>query len=315
MQIISFPLQFKNFIKRRLVFLAWVSLFCILIGEAGRWFWILELFSHFVPFYAILLILGALASNRLWQTLLFSVTALGLFFWIFSPLWMALYPNSNKNTPLFARTTPTLQKFLTYNLFIDNPNIAHNIEWLLASDVDVIFLTEATLDSKVALKRLSHKYPYGCAALTDSPFGLALYSRHSLQNCEILYFEDLEDFPYVRAELNDQRVLYGIHPPPPISQDFAEKRNQSLNALAEKISAEKQDVIVMGDMNTTPFSVKYREFIQKTGLQPTVPLRNPTWLPGLLSLDHILLKGPHMPEKTGQTMWMGSDHRPVWVIW
>lgn len=306
-------IQIKKFLKPRFVFLAWISLFCLLIGEAGHWFWMLELFSHFVPFYTLLLFLGAWASNKLWQIILFLFTALSLLFWIFSPLVVTITPSGYKDTLAMPRPTP--QKFLTYNLFIDNQNIIQDTEWLVASNTDVIFLTEATLEFKNTLKMLSQKYPFGCMQLTDTHFGLALYSRYSLHSCEIRHFKNLEDFPYIRAELKDQRILYGIHPPPPISRNFAENRNHFLTALAKEIHNEKQNIIVMGDMNTTPFSVKYREFIRQTGLQPTAPLWNPTWIPGLLSLDHILIKSPYSPHQAGQNKWMGSDHRPVWVIW
>ncbi|GBU10271.1 endonuclease [Gammaproteobacteria bacterium] len=305
MQIVSFKIKLKYFFKRRLIFLAWLSLCCLLIGEAGRWFWIFELFSHFVPFYTVALFLGAWISNKLWQKVLFLLTALSLIVWIFSPLLSASIDTKR----------PLPQKFLSYNLFIDNQNIDQNIQWLLRADADIIFLTEATLASENALSKLSQKYPFGCKKLEDTPFGLALYSNKPLRNCEVLYFKNLEDFPYIRAQLMDQRIIYGIHPPPPISLDFANYRNQSLQALSEKISTENQYLIVMGDMNSTPFSIKYREFIKQTGLKPTVTLWNPTWIPGLLALDHILIKSPYATKQTGQGMWIGSDHRPVWVVW
>lgn len=297
----------KIYFQKRCIILAFLSISALFVSELGRFFWVFELFSHFTPYYMIALIAGAFASNILWQKRLFTLIASLLLIWMNIPLIRPIIaPPSFYPNPL---------KFITYNLNINNAHLKNSIQWLIETDADVIFLTEATLLFQNDLNMLRNQYPYECEQLNNSPFGLALYSKVPLQHCEILTLNYLEMFPYIRATLSDKRIIYGIHPPPPITPMLAFKRDLSFDELAYKISSEYNDVLVMGDMNTSPFSIKYRTFIKESKLKNINVLWQPTWTPGLLSLDHILIKSSYDVKAKGIGPWMGSDHRPVWAIW
>ena len=43
-----------TFVRKRLLFLAYASLAALILGELGRFYWLPELFSHFVPYYAVI---------------------------------------------------------------------------------------------------------------------------------------------------------------------------------------------------------------------------------------------------------------------
>ena len=290
----------KKFIKRRLTILAYGALAGLLIGQAGQLFWVFDLFSHFTVLYAGILLLGVWAAPQQSARIVFGATAAVLLTWL---LW----------SPPEEISKPAFRKFLTYNLLLDNTRQQENAIWLQAFDADVMFLSEYTPAWQQTLKPLAAVYPHRCERAEDSPFGLALYSKQPVQ-CAVISLEgEAADYPYVRAELSDGRVVYGIHPPPPIGEMLSNARDASLQQLAGRIRAENAEVLVLGDMNSTPFSPVFRSFLRTAGLQLASPRWKPTWRPGYLPIDHILTRGGGASAYAED--WRGSDHRPLWVRW
>ena len=290
-----------TFVRKRLLFLAYASLVAVILGELGRFYWLLELFSHFVPYYSATLLLATVFSPKTWQKCWFGLSAVLLAVWMFTPL---------TNPPTAA---PTQQRFISYNLYINNPQVEADINWLKQQSADVVFLTEAAPSMQI-VQRLQAAYPHGCERLEDTPFGLILLSKQALKSCTVLQHGSLQNFPAIRAELGNGRIVYAIHPPPPISAYMATERDRVLHTIAKQVSHEQGEVLVMGDMNNTAFAPSFRRFTQISGLKLQAPRAMPTWRPGYISIDHILLRSPH-----GATVsygpWLGSDHRPTQAAW
>ena len=289
------------FVCKRLLFLAYASLAAMILGELGRFYWLLELFSHFMSYYAATLLLASLFGPKTWQKCLFGLSAVLLAIWMFTPL-------TSQQAPARAQ-----QRFISYNLYIHNPHVASDLNWLMQQSADVVFLTEATPSMQI-VQHLQAAYPYGCERLDDSPFGLILLSKQALKSCTVLQHGSLQNFPAIRAELGNGRIVYAIHPPPPISAYMATERDRVLQTIAEQVSHEQGEVLVMGDMNNTAFAPSFRRFTQISGLKLQAPRAMPTWRPGHISIDHILLRSPH-----GATVsygpWLGSDHKPLIAQW
>ena len=95
---------------------------------------------------------------------------------------------------------------------------------------------------------------------------------------------------------------------------MATERDRVLQAIAEQVSHEQVEVLVMGDMNNTAFAPSFRRFLHTSGLKLQAPRAMPTWRPGLISIDHILLRSPH-GATVSHGPWLGSDHRPVQAAW
>ena len=290
-----------TFVRKRTVFLAYASLVAVILGELGRFYWLLELFSHFVPYYAATLLLATLFSPKTWQKCWFGLSAVLLALWMFTPL-------ANPPTP-----APTQQRFISYNLYINNPQIETDLNWLMRQSADVVFLTEAAPSMRIA-QSLQAAYPHGCERLEDSPFGLILLSKQALKSCTVLQHGSLQDFPAIRAELGNGRIVYAIHPPPPISAYMATERDRVLQTIAEQVSHEQGEVLVMGDMNNTAFAPSFRRFLHTSGLKLQAPRAIPTWRPGHISIDHILLRSSH-GAAVSYGPWLGSDHHPVQAAW
>ena len=289
------------FVRKRLLFLAYASLAAVVLGELGRFYWLLELFSHFVPWYAATLLLATLFSPKTWQKCLFGLSAVLLAVWMFTPL---------TNPPMPA---PTQQRFISYNLYINNPHVETDLNWPKEQSANVVFLTEAAPSMQI-IQRLQAAYPHGCERLDDTPFGLILLSKHALKSCTVLQHGSLQNFPAIRAKLGNGRIVYAIHPPPPISAYMATERDRVLQTIAEQVSQEQGEVLVMGDMNNTAFAPSFRRFLHTSGLKLQAPRAMPTWRPGLISIDHILLRSSH-GAAVSHGPWLGSDHRPVQAAW
>ena len=289
------------FVCKRLLFLAYASLAAMILGELGRFYWLLELFSHFMSYYAATLLLASLFGPKTWQKCLFGLSAVLLAVWMFTPL---------TNPPMPA---PTQQRFISYNLYINNPQIASDLNWIEKHSADVVFLTEAAPSMQIA-QRLQAAYPHGCERLDDTPFGLILLSKNALKSCTVFQHGSLQNFPAIRAELGNGRIVYAIHPPPPISAYMATERDRVLQTIAEQVSQEQGEVLVMGDMNNTAFAPSFRRFLHTSGLKLQAPRAMPTWRPGLISIDHILLRASH-GAAVSYGPWLGSDHRPVQAAW
>ncbi|MDR1350224.1 MAG: endonuclease/exonuclease/phosphatase family protein [Zoogloeaceae bacterium] len=238
----------------------------MLLGLMGRWHWGADLFSHFVVQYALLLLLltGLLFWHRAghWR---WAALALSLSLWGFIALSLWL--------PIDSADSPVAQTRLNFLQFNARQNTAVLTRWLLQHQndetrMDVVLVLEAPVAFAVEMETLAEVFPYRLAQLEDSPFGIALMSRHPLVGARILDVIGTE-FPVVTAQLvlpeGRQVMLFGIHPPPPVGSDLAELHTQFMDALALQIDP-AVPTVVFGDFNATPWSPRLQVFMTQTGL-------------------------------------------------
>ena len=114
--------------------------------------------------------------------------------------------------------------------------------------------------------------------------------------------------------------MIGSHPLPPVNPEYLRARNRQLDDLARFVSSQESHAkIVMMDMNATPWSYVFKDFLENSGLrdsrrgfgvQPTWP----TWMPLLwIPIDHVFVSEgiKIVSRKIGPSL--GSDHYPVTV--
>ncbi len=297
----------KNYLKIGLLFVAqralWLSLIGATLGSFAIFDWRLELFSHFLPFYGFFIAIGMMLERQTYKRL-FLFIALVFVCWQLKAAWVMQNPWPVKPHAPF--------RLVAMNVFLNNAEYENTQNWLLAQKADAIFLTEATPLWQSNLLKLQKSMPYGCAIWEDSPFGLAILLKTQPIKCEVFSSEGLP--PYVRVELASHVVIYGIHPPPPLSSTLAAARNLALALLAQRIAAEKSPVIVLGDMNITPYSPLYQAFRRDANLSEVGFSASPTLsplplLPPILPLDRALVRGVSANLKIGPKL--GSDHRTI----
>lgn len=119
----------------------------------------------------------------------------------------------------------------------------------------------------------------------------------------------------IRLKLDNQRIIYVIHPPPPINSELAKTRLIYLQTIHDMVINEITPVMVIGDMNATAFSPVYRDFIEDTGLEKNMANIIPTWIPFFIGIDHILTTQSDKISSITPLGWYGSDHRGFEVVW
>jgi endonuclease/exonuclease/phosphatase (EEP) superfamily protein YafD len=128
--------------------------------------------------------------------------------------------------------------------------------------------------------------------------------------------------PSVRVDvLHDGKHirLVGTHPLPPGSSDHARLRNEQLRRVAGQVHGQDLPVVVLGDLNTTPWSPFFSDLLREGGLQDTSAGRGifaswPSALPFLrIPLDHCLVSPGFAvcDKRVGPRV--GGDHLPIVV--
>lgn len=287
-----------------------------LLGFAGRWSWVFEITSHFRAQYAVLLVGFGLVVG--WQrqfrmaTVFLAFAALN--FWLLIPFLFG--------APVLAATTSTPPvRLLTWNVNSANREFAELPRLLAEHDPDVVVLIEVSPAWERELGRLTNRFPERVIEARDDNFGIALLSRLPLTDARVRYL-GAAGFPSITAGLNvgDRRfTLLATHPLPPAGALRARYRDEQLQAVAKWTREQTGDVIVTGDLNITPWSPVFVDFLQSSGLRNSVEGRGlggtwPAFFPPLrIPIDHFLHTDEVMVTRREVMKAAGSDHLPLLV--
>lgn len=264
---------------------------------AALFFHPLELITHFaLP----ILLLAALCSFTFPRPLRYLSWALAAAVLIF-----ALLPFSGDRQAAPGTT------LVAYNLHFENRHQAQEIDFLLHSKADILALSEAGGAAwQNSLRTLQQHYPERCGHDVDSPFAMQLLSQQPLLACEV-HFSEV--YPYIRAVTEKKRTIFLLHPPPPLGHELSEGRLQYFQTVATAIAREANAVLVVGDLNNTPYSPTYYRFKKNAQIGDALPHGTPTWKPLFLPLDRVLYRQGSVFATA--LPWQYSDHRPLWVEW
>lgn len=215
------------------------------------------------------------------------------------------------------------------NVQADNADVESVVSSLRASEADVIAVLELTRAVRIRLAgEFAGEYPYILWEEREpGHFGIGLLSRLPIRSSAIVNYR-LPSVPSIEAELElpgDRRVqLIATHPRPPMDAWQHRMRNEHLGVLAERVSELRgsggKPVIVLGDLNVTPWSPTFGRFQDRGGLWSATAGGGfePTWYqrPGFLYglvLDHVLHTDGVSRVRRRILSGNGSDHRPVLV--
>lgn len=288
------------------------------LGLLGSLHWTLDLLSHFrwqYLIFALLVLVWTLIRQR-WLVLGAAFLTLLFNAWLIGCLAFGAKSPSNQGEERL--------QVVSLNVLTSNPHKDRVLQYLLESNPDIIFLMEVDEAWAQMLQSLKTKYPYGLIEDQQSNFGIALLSRVPLEATELFQTSDT-DTPSVQARLSYQGLellILGIHPMPPMNGWMARSRDAQLRGIAEKVRQTELPVLVMGDLNSTPWSQGMRLLRAGNSLAyrcPT-PAWAPTWQPETLlalPIDHALCTPPLFIANRNIGPDVGSDHRPqeLEVIW
>jgi len=293
----------------------WIGIVGILIvsilPNISSDYWLFDILSNFKLQYLVISVLLLIISSFILQH---KVLALG--FIVISILWNCYYilPYYLTSPNLISKSN---FKISSLNLLSSNTKINLVESYIEKEDPDILVLMEFTPEWKRHLMPILKNYPYKKILTRTDNFGIALLSKFEM-NSSIDYFE-LNNKPSIRAELkieNKSFTLIATHPMPPMNQSAFENRNKQLLNIVDKRSSFSENLIVIGDFNTSSFSNHFRALVKGDlkdtrigfGLLPTWPAR---FRMLQTTLDHCLVSENLivLDRSVGENI--GSDHLPI----
>ncbi len=296
------------------ILLGYITVLATLAGFASRFWWVLELASHFRLQY--LIILTGL-------TVAFAVTGhhkSSLIFLLGSALNLAvIFPSYVGGSNASAADLPL--RVMALNVQRSNQNYAQVKRIIAQHSPDLIVLQEVDAAWLHELSVLNKQYPYTINEARNTNFGIALFSKFALQKADVVYLSDVR-FPSLLAEvaIGERRItILGTHPPPPKGAFYAQLRNNQLAAIVRARQRANGPFLLLGDLNTSPWSYHFISLLEEAGLYSAARGYGvlPTWpaqlFPIGIPIDHCL----HSEEikvvdfRLGEQV--GSDHLPIVV--
>ena len=284
-----------------------------MLGYLGRYFFLFEQIDSFRVQAFVVCCVGLLLAAYTRQKVA------GVVFLVIALL------HATQLHPLFLPVKPAEAnaslRIMSNNLLASNRNHKELISQINEVNPDVIVFQEYTTRWHQTLSHNLLAFPHREVQIIDSPFGIAIYSKHAFIDAKVNYYSRAS-FPAIDVTVNLQpeplRVL-AVHPVPPMSAATFASRNQYLDAVAHEVQSANGPVIVAGDFNAVPWSWQLKKLLQQTdlkntrdgfGLKPTWPGNFvPLWIP----IDHILHSEHLSVVKFDIGDSAGSDHKPVWV--
>lgn len=294
--------------------LLWLAAFGVcastVFALAGRNHWIAELFTHFrVQYVAVqIALLIAVAARSL------RIASLIVPFLAYNVVVVADYWPSNAATA----PEPGDVTLLMANLNFTNTDTNAFLTLVRDEQPDVIVVLEVTAAWSAALATLGADYPARRIVPREDAFGIGILSRLPFAALETV---DLRGTPAIDARLLP-RVgaplrLIAAHLHPPVSRRLAHERNAQLTILADLVGDSPEPSIVTGDLNITPYSPIFADWLAVTGLADPQRGRGfamtwPVQFPLLgVSIDHCLVSEHVIASGLRRSRAFGSDHYAI----
>lgn len=285
----------------------------------SSYLWLAELAIHFTFFYALgMLPLAAVCYFRKkWMLLLLVAVTFAASTGVIAPLYIDQSASAAGRTK--THTGKTLRA-MSLNVLTGNRKYEAVLGLIDSEQPDLVLLLEVDQRWIDAMRPLESEYPTVEYRVRSDNFGVAFYSR--LAAGSVAFRDFGGEVPSVVASVKSDAGLLtfvGTHPLPPSRSDYANLRNEALKGLAQFAAKQADPLLVMGDLNITPFSPYFHDLLARGGLrnsqrgygyQPTWR-SSPSWL--ALPIDHALYS--NQIEVVGRRVGIdvGSDHLPLFV--
>ncbi len=305
----------KKFVNRLLLFITVFVCLCTAAGFLARSWWVFELFSHFrVQYLVVLAGCGIIfLARKKHREVVLAIAFAAVNFTIVGNHQGGISAQAS----IAAGEGRTIRALLAN---VNQGNQAHEKLHRFVSFVnpDLMVLLEVNRDWMSSLRPLVDHYPY-TTSNPNGTGGIALLSRIPFDEATIEIIGEV-GLPSVIARLaigGQKLTLIGTHPRPPTSWTRAKSRNHQLAELAEFVAARQEPTILLGDLNVTPWSPFFRDFLRSSGLRdsregfglhPTWPTSFP---PLWIQIDHALVSSTIVVHHREVGPDLGSDHYPV----
>lgn len=226
-------------------------------------------------------------------------------------------------------------RLVLFNAQVENPRKQDVADWVEREAFDLVVLQEATddlcdrIDARGNYRRVVADLLPGVDAKRSSAIHLRVASAIEVEGVAIHRAEDRSyRLALLEARLKKGAtsfVVFTPRLPTPLTSDRREVRRRMIETLIARANAERsagRSVLVVADLNTTPFAYEFQDLLERADLRDTAAGAgySPTWRgSGLLAairlpIDHVLTSPDFfVVERRVFEDRLGSDHHPVIV--
>ena len=231
-------------------------------GFFGSVFWVVDLTASFRPQQAVVLVvLGTIALLGDKRVALV-VIAVGLL-------------NAAVVAPYVIGSTADIAgdariEVMTFNVGVSNPNRSDVAVYIAEEDPDVVFIFESSFEWEASFRASDIPLQIVSIVPRGRIAGVTVLARASLRPAAVEVLLGGEASA-VTVDLGDRRIdVLGIHPPSPTTAERSQRRDAMIVAAGEWIRSRSGEVLVVGDLNATPWSHAVRTLRRSGGLVDTM---------------------------------------------
>ncbi|MBW3666997.1 MAG: endonuclease/exonuclease/phosphatase family protein [Actinobacteria bacterium] len=295
------------------VFLALVALATLL----GRWVWWLDVLANFrVHYFAILTVAGLVIVVSRWRNLGYAILGVALVNLVFVlPLYVGSPGEGDPGAPAM--------RVMSFNLLSSNENFSGVIEYIDTVDPDLVLLHEASRPWEAAIDSSELRYEMIRPRSDDLVFGTLVLVRQ--ERVEAISHGFAADQPravelhYRPSGWPEPIQVLSTHPLAPTEARRAALRNAQIRFAAEWAESREGAVMVVGDLNATPWSWPFRLLTEAGlrnsqigfGVQASFPATSIFLV--RVPIDHLLHSEALVVRDRYLGPALGSDHFPLVV--
>ena len=286
-----------------------------ILGFLGSLNWLLDLCSHFRVQYflglSVVALLLLVSRRRKTAAVFGALAATNLV--VVVPLYFGRMPApASAGQPVRA---------MLVNVNTRSGSASAVADAIRRFDPDIVVLEEVSAKWLSDLKPVLDGYRHSEQEPREDNFGIGLWSRFPFTHSRVACIGTAE-VPSIVAEIDTTQgkcTLVATHPLPPGGKKYSEFRNGQLAGLPRWVRQASSPVVLLGDLNVTPWNHHFKRLLDESGLKdssqgrgvrPTWPAFNPLML---IPIDYCLYShGIEIVDRqTGPQV--GSDHFPVIV--
>ena len=290
-------------------------------AAGAREFWLFDLAVHFRVQYAAMGLFGFILLLAVrapaWALLALCVSAWNA---MYAAPTLVTHPVSLPHVAGEAATgEPIRLRVASINVLYSNDEYSKVADFVQREKPDAVAMSEMTAEWRRALAGLDKIYPHHYQTIGVGGRGMTFWTRLPMKDVSVLPIGVRQE-PAIQATLEVQGRdvrIFAVHTTWPMAPASAGRRNQQLVLLAERARAVTLPLVVMGDMNITPFSPHFQQMLADGGLrsaadgfgwQTTWPSFFP---PAGIQIDHALVNSRVSVEHFTRGATTGSDHLPI----
>jgi endonuclease/exonuclease/phosphatase (EEP) superfamily protein YafD len=282
--------------------------------------WVADLAVHFRLQYAalalVVFVLFALTRRPAWAALALGIAVMnGL---IAAPLLVSrpaaaavVSPNDDG--------VPVRLAFI--NVFYGNDGYRRVVDFVRAEKPDAVVFAEVDAAWQRELGALKKEYPFEYGTRGSGGRGVLLLSRLPIAKPAVIAVSNDAE-PALGVTLNVQGKalhLLGVHTNWPFGFRSRTSRDEQLAELAAAAQATPRPLVILGDLNVSPFSSHFQKLLTSGNLESAAAGFGwqPTWpefMPAAgIQIDHALVSPGVQVRDFRRGARVGSDHLPVIV--